>query len=682
MAAVLIENYPTSAGDRNPGKSRIEKIEKDNALTRVAATNNGEVLYKVDTSRVDRLLPHPLTVKSGSTIKPDNWQVIRTAKRLSVSDNYRWAGPNYLLQGLITPDDPEYDLQWHYPLINLPLAWNTTTGSGDVVVAVIDSGVWDHPDLVSNVDYSLGYDFVASPLSSGDGDGLDPDARDPGELAPIFPYFSHGTHVAGTVGATSDNGTGVAGVSWDVTIMPVRVLGTGGSGSCWEIAQGMKWAGGLSNGSSQIPTRFADIINLSLGGAEVCDGQQEVVDRLTEKGIVVIAAAGNDATTIPLYPASLEGVISVSATTINDELAYYSSYGSTVDLAAPGGDVTVDSDNNGDPDGVLSTAMIVSSGSSVQTNTYDYSQGTSMASPHIAGVAAIMKSVYPEMGSDEFFTAVSSGEITIDLNNDGATTKDPFFGYGRIDALKATNWALEQASEPIPPYLASSISSADFGPTRLSFSFELTKGGTGDISVSGSEVSDPWMQLIPADTDDDGLGTYSIDVDRTGLVDGEYSGWVAIDASDESRLSISVAMQVGEKVLGDAGYQYAVLVEAFTFDELADWEGLAVESQYSVSFNDVPFGFYFLVVGSDVDNDFEICDEGEFCQIYPLNYAPDLVIVFDQDVDLGLFTLRFPEDLDTEGLPISTDGAGSEDASSRIQDLIHHIDTSGISRKR
>ena len=682
IAAIRLENNLTSVTDQDSSRTRIEKIEKDNALTRLKESLDGEVLYTVDTSRVDRLVPHPLTMKGLGTTPVENWQVIRAAKELSVSDNYRWSGPNYLLKGFITPDDPDYDLQWHYPLINLPLAWDITIGSEDVVVAVIDSGVHDHPDLVSNVDYSLGYDFVASPLSSGDGDGLDPDARDPGESFPILPYISHGTHVAGTVGAASNNGTGVAGVNWDVTIMPVRVLGTGGFGSCWEIAQGMKWAGGLSNDTSRLPARFADVINMSLGFDIICDGQQELVDRLTSKGIVVVASAGNNSNSIPQYPASLDGVISVSATTIDDELAYYSSFGDSIDVAAPGGDLTADLDGNGDPDGVLSTMMMIEPGSSVQTSSYTYLQGTSMASPHIAGVAAMMRSVYPEMDFNEFFTALSSGEITIDLADDGSTTKDPSFGYGRIDAQKATDWALEQGDQPIDPYLTSTISVANFGSSRLSVSFEVRSGGSGEISVTGSEVSDSWLQLVSVDADDDGLGTYQLNVDRTGLVDGDYSGWAAISASDESVLLIPVTMQVGEKVAGEAGYQYAALIDILTLEEVANWEGLATDGLYPITFNDVPFGFYLLVVGSDIDNDFDFCDAGEFCQLYPLNSAPDTVIVYDRNVDLGLFTLRFPDDEGIGGALPSLDETGSETDDSRIIDLIHLIETSGISRTR
>ena len=642
IAAIRPQNNPMSASDQKSYNSRIERVEKENALTRVKERADGEVLYVVDTSRVDRLVPHPLTVKGWGTITPENWQVIRAAKELSVNKDYRWSGPNYIQYGFELPNDPGYSLQWHYPIINLPQAWNVTTGSEDVVVAVIDTGVYDHPDLVSNVDYSLGYDFVSNPLNSGDGDGLDPDARDPGELFPEFSYLSHGTHVAGTVGAASNNGSGVAGVSWDVTLMPVRVLGNDGFGSCWDIAQGLKWAGGLVNDSGQVPGRTTDVINLSLGGPDVCPGQQEVINQLTSKGIVVIAAAGNETTSIPSYPAALNDVISVSATTIADELAPYSNFGPTIDVAAPGGEL----DGNGDRDGVYSTVMIVEQGSSVQKTDYVYSAGTSMASPHIAGVAALMKSVYPEMGSNEFFTAISSGEITKNLANDGSTNKDPSFGYGRIDAQKAVNWALEQGAQPIPPYLTSSISSANFGSTQLSISFEIRRGGTGDISVTGGEVSDAWMQLVDVDTDDDGLGTYRIDVDRTGLVDGAYSGSAAINASDGSEVLISVAMHVGEKVAGEAGYLHAVLLDVLTFD-VAQWEGLAIDKQYPISFSNVPFGAYILFVSSDIDNDSALCDEdeGEFCQIYPLINSPSGIIVSDRDIDLGRFTMGFPEDL-------------------------------------
>ncbi len=637
-------------------------------------------MYAVDTSRVDRLAPHPLTAIGWGSIKPDNWQVIKAAKELSVNNDYRWSGPNYIQGQMATPDDPGYDLQWHYPLINLPLAWNVTTGSEDVVVAVIDTGVSDHPDLVSNVNYNLGYDFVSNTLNSGDGDGIDSDARDPGKSFPEIPYFSHGTHVAGTIGATSNNGSGVAGVNWDVTIMPVRVLGNDGLGSCWDISEGVKWAGGIINDSGTLPAKHADVINMSLAGPDNCPGSQELADLIARKGIVIIAAAGNETSSVPMYPASLDNVISVSATTISDDLAPYSSYGSTIDVAAPGGDMSADLNGDNFPDGVLSTVMIIEKGTSTRTNDFYFTSGTSMASPHIAGVAALMKSVYPAMGSNEFFAAISSGSITKDLAQDGPANKDPFFGYGRINARKAVNWALEQDGKPIPPYLTSSISSANFGSTQLSIAFEIGRGGSGPISVARGEVTESWMQLVAVSTDNDGLGTYRIDVDRTGLIDGSYSGWASIYGSDESEIVISVSMHVGEKVVGEAGYQYALLLDSWTLSTVMQWQGLAVNNEYPISFTNVQPGSYFLIVGSDNDNDFTICDQGELCQVYPLNNLPSEIIVFwDQNTDLGLFSMGFPDDVGGSNSSSSIGDPESQDENPNVSNIKAMIDGSGVS---
>ncbi len=395
LIAALRPQYDLlSSGDLHSRKSRIEKIEKRNALTRIAESGNNEILYSVDSARIDQLVPHPLTLVGIGSITSEDWQVVRAAKALSASDDYRWAGPNYVQHQMAVPNDPYYGYQWHYPKINLPQAWNITTGSENVVVAVIDTGVFPHPDLINNVDFSLGYDFVSNFFSSGDGDGIDPNAEDPGEMYPIFnDYVSHGTHVAGTVGAVGNNGMGVTGVNWDVTIMPVRVLGNNGSGDCWGIGEGMKWAGQLTNASGFLPAKKADVINLSLGGSIPCPGSQEVVNQLVNKGVIVIAAAGNESTSLQSFPAAFNNVISVSATTITDERANYSNFGSTIDLAAPGGDTGDDLNGDGYADGILSTLMVVEKYTSNITTENRFLQGTSMASPHVAGVAALMKSV-------------------------------------------------------------------------------------------------------------------------------------------------------------------------------------------------------------------------------------------------------------------------------------------------
>jgi|GEM_PF-508368 len=662
IAALQPKNTLTSANDQKALKSQIEIIEKNNALTRINEGVDGEILYGVNSSRIDLLTPHPLTANGIGSIAPENWQVIRVAKELSISSGYRWAGPNYTLEGTAIPRDPHFKDQWHYPLINLPQAWDVTTGSFEVVVAVIDTGIYQHPDLVTNVDYSIGYDFVLNPLTSGDGDGADPDARDPGMLIPQgADYISHGTHVAGTIGASSNNGLGVAGVNWDVTLMPVRVLDIEGFGDCWGVDQGMKWAGGLLNETGQIPDRTADVINMSLGGDLVCSGHQETINRLASKGIVIVAAAGNDSTVLPKYPAALANVISVSATTITDEFAFsYSNFGSTIDVAAPGGDVLVDLNGDGLYDEVLSTIMVIKEGTSEPISDIGLLTGTSMASPHVAGVAALMKSVYPLMGSYDFFSAISSGQITEDLALNGPAIKDSYFGWGRIDARKAVNWALKNSGQPSKPFLTSSISAAEFDSVKESIEFEINKGGFGSIEVVETRVNESWMQLLSSNTDDDGLGTYQIDVDRTGLIDGSYFSWAEIESSDGAIIFISVSMHVGEKVVGDAGFQYAHLKDLSTGLVIEQWVGLVKDGEYQIEFNSVPTGVYYLTVSSDVDkNNFDsdplVCDPGELCQKYPLKSRPSPIIIEDEHIDLGRFMMSFPDDISGRNIPSAAD---------------------------
>jgi hypothetical protein len=306
MASVLDMNTLASAGERDEYRSRIEKAESKLGLTRIEESPGGDLLYKIDTSQTYRLVPHPLTLAGFGSSSPEEWLVVRVAKSLASNPDYNWAGPNYIYTtDVTTPNDPGYPIQWHYPLIRLPEAWDISRGSDQVVVAVVDSGVYNHPDLASNVDYALGYDFVADIFSAGDDDGIDSDARDPGETYPSTnSYLSHGTHVAGTVGARTNNGSGVAGIAWDVTIMPIRVLGIFGSGSCFDINEGLKWAGRISNTSGQLPSDRADIVNMSLGGNAPCSGQQSIINQLTSSGAIVVVAAGNEGTTSARYPAA------------------------------------------------------------------------------------------------------------------------------------------------------------------------------------------------------------------------------------------------------------------------------------------------------------------------------------------------------------------------------------------
>ncbi len=312
------------------------------------------------------------------------WDTLMALKRLRQDPAVRWAEPNWLLSASAVPVDPSYSRQrWHYEQIRLPAAWDIEQGSANVTIAVVDTGVrMTHPDLQGKlVD---GKDFVRG-SNAADGDAIDNDPSDPGVTGPGGSLTFHGTHVAGTAAATGNNNVGVAGVSWNSRIMPVRVLGDDGSGTLADILQGIRYAAGLANDSGTVPQTAAAVINLSLGALRSCSqAESEAIAAVRAVGVVVVAAAGNDATSLPTAPAACPGVISVAAVNSANGRAFYSNYGSQVRVAAPGGDST-DRDGDGFPDAIFSTHAALSSGSIV--NTYDYLIGTSMAAPHVAGAA-------------------------------------------------------------------------------------------------------------------------------------------------------------------------------------------------------------------------------------------------------------------------------------------------------
>lgn len=354
-------------------------------------------------------------------------------KALSLDSEVRSAGLNYIRKILFAPNDPYYQYQWHYRQINLPQAWDVTTGA-NTIVAVIDTGVvLSHPDLQGQL--IAGYDFIQDPAMAGDGDGIDPNPDDPGDHYDNGSSSFHGTHVAGTVAAATNNGVGVAGVAFGAKVMPLRALGVGG-GYDYDIEQAVRFAAGLPNDSGTVPPRRADVINLSVGGPGFSPGSPAVYDQARAAGVVIVAAAGNDGTSELNYPAAFPGVIAVGAVDINKALAYYSNFGSWISVVAPGGNLAQDVNGDGKPDGVMSTAARDSSGTLV--NDYLIYQGTSMATPHVAGVIALMKAVAPSLTPQAITNLLASGALTDDL---GAPGKDDQFGYGLINASKAVSAA-------------------------------------------------------------------------------------------------------------------------------------------------------------------------------------------------------------------------------------------------
>ncbi|QDQ28579.1 S8 family serine peptidase [Chitinimonas arctica] len=299
------------------------------------------------------------------------------------------------------PNDASFPAQWdlHEAAggMNVPPAWLLGRGRG-VVVAVLDTGVRPHADLQANL--LPGYDFVSDMAASNDEDGRDDDASDPGDDCGLGNTW-HGTHVAGTVAAVADNGIGISGVAPEAKVVPVRVLGMCGGRSS-DIVDGMVWAAGGEVEGVPANANPARILNLSLGSAIPClNSYREAVNRVVALGGLVVAAAGNESQNVRSdQPASCPGAFAVSAVNREGGRAYYSNYGAMVGIAAPGGELYTHED------GILST--LNDGVSELGNDSYDYYQGTSMAAPHIAGLAALMWSVNPRLSAAQIRSLIMS----------------------------------------------------------------------------------------------------------------------------------------------------------------------------------------------------------------------------------------------------------------------------------
>lgn len=325
-------------------------------------------------------------------------QELAIAEQLRRRPDVLYVEPDYILHATLTPNDPYYaSQQWNLPHINAPAAWDLTTGAASLTIAIIDTGVdLGHPDLSGKL--VAGYDFANNDSDPQDDQG-------------------HGSHVAGIAAAATNNGVGVAGVAWGARLMPVKVLDSSGSGYTSAIAQGITWA--VDHG--------ARILNLSLGGPNYSSTLADAVAYAYTHNVLVIAAAGNEYLegNPTSYPAAYPNVLAVAATTDQDSHASYSNTGFYVDISAPGGDPTSSSDTN--PRHWIYSTYWRGSGLS-----YAGSAGTSMAAPHVAGLAALIWSLHPDWTNDQVQQAITA--TAVDL---GAPGRDDVFGYGRINAYAA-----------------------------------------------------------------------------------------------------------------------------------------------------------------------------------------------------------------------------------------------------
>lgn len=611
IAGELVVKYRENsfANDRQALQRNSRETGKKNKRAELVKLENKEIYRKALLGERANTYRYITQLNSASYSK---LQTLKVLDQMRANADVEYAEPNYRRKPMRVPNDPGYAFQWHYPQINLPQAWDITTGSSSVIVGVIDTGVWlDHEDLSGKL--IAGYDFISDAANALDGDGIDADPDDPGDgNGPPGSSSWHGTHVAGIIAARTSNGTGVAGVGWNTRVMPLRALGKDG-GSSYDIIQAVRYAAGLSNDSGTLPDSSVDIINLSLGGPDSSSAEEEAFAEARNAGVITVAAAGNEHTGTLSYPASYSGVISVSAVDLQGNFASsYSNYGSAIDVAAPGGELTSDFDGDGYNDGVLST-LVEDDGKVVSA--YGFYEGTSMATPHVSGVIALMKAEYAGLTPAKLDSLLSTGQLTSDRGSSG---RDDQYGHGLIDALKAVRAAQQEANGNGKTVLYIDPNRIDFSSNQTRQSLEVTKIGNESIAVQSFSDTANWLSVVATDVDSNGLGDYQLSVDRSGLADGVYSATLSFVAGDGAITVVSVTMQVGlVATAGDAGYIYILLLDADTDEFVTQVAMSATAGEYSYQFTDLDAGEYYILAGSDVDNDLIICGEGESCGGYP-----------------------------------------------------------------
>lgn len=545
---------------------------------------------------------------------------------LNARPDVEYAHPNYILEAAAVPNDPAYSKQWHYPAINLPAAWDISKGSPEVTVAIVDSGLaLDHPDLKANM--LSGYDFYSDAATSADGDGRDSDADDPGGATNEY----HGTHVAGTIAAATNNALGVAGVSWNSKLLPVRVL-SGRTGTVADAIDALAWSVGKSVSGVPNNPNPAQVINLSVGEKIPCSGVpglQDALDVVNAAGAVTVVAAGNynsDAATT--LPASCNHVITVGSTTLDGKRAYYSNFGRDVDVMAPGGDLKADLNHDGVGDGILSTVK-----DPAGSYSYAYYEGTSMAAPHVAGAAALILSLNPELSPADVESIIKRGAKPI-----SDATCALGCGAGLIDVAAALEEAGGAQTSPftLEP-LTTTLTVPPGGTASLDVALNRSAGFEAEVRLSVSGLPEGLSaSFTPALTTGNSARLTLTAAEGLG---GQYTLEIAGVAGDESASAQLVV------IVGSGGVNNGT---ASTFVVACPSEGAYCDlskvpytelpsNQPLISYTiaDVPAGNYRVFGFTDLNAN-QSFDTGEPQGAYPSLSNPAVVTAPARDINFSI----------------------------------------------
>lgn len=390
---------------------------------------------------------------------PRGADIRRIIQELRTDPGVEYAEPNYLVQACATPDDTLYPQQWGLAKINAPAAWNITTGSNLLVIAVLDTGLdRSHPDFAGNIWVNPG---------EIPGNGIDDDGN--GYIDDIYGWNfaqnnnnpmddnSHGTYVAGIAGAATNNALGFAGLNWNVKLMGLKNLDSNGTADMATSAAAMTYA--ADNG--------ADVINCSWGGYGFSSALRDAVNYARMADCVVVGAAGNDPLGVPFYPAAYHGAISVGATDQADQRASFSNYGYFLKLVAPGTDVV---------------SLTPGGGFAPLPGT----SGTSNSAAFVSGLAALIRANNPGYTTDQIYQKMAT--TAVDLGTPGW---DRFHGHGRINAFDAL-----QGNDPMTSFMTSpseesavsgtvNINGSSNGPNFQNYAVEW---GVGEIPTTWSTI--------------------------------------------------------------------------------------------------------------------------------------------------------------------------------------------------